>query len=324
VEGDTAPTADQAKALWDEVNQEREAGDEPPSQPGDPKPGETVAETPPADADAAKETTTEATTTDPKPAETTAAAEPDPYEGLSPAVKARLQRLEALEAQVALIPQLDQSLKTAQGRVAAMQREMDAAKAAAKATPGGPTTAQLQAAAKSEEKWISLRADFPEWADATDERIQAAIAGVTSQQMQGMTTEQVAALVQEKVAAAEAKTTRMVEEAKIEGKYENWREVINTPQFVDWYKQQPPELHALGASESGRDAVKLLDKYHEATAKPADAVQEDRKAKLAAAASARPSATPSSTRKAEDQMTPKELWELERKRGEKRHAGLNY
>lgn len=308
--GDTAPTAEQAQALWDDVNKEREAGDTPPLTPADSTPTEPSAATPAANADAAKETTP--TTIEPE-------AKTDPPAPVTPA-DPLAERFAALEQQLAVIPQLTQSLRTAEGRVAAMQREMDAARAAAKATPGGPTTAQIQAAQGSTKKWDELRGDFPEWAEATEQFVKASLAGLTPQQAQGLTPEQLEA----KLSEERATTKRAIQEATVAGKYEDWLDVIHSPPFVDWYGKQGPELRALGASENGRDAIRLLDKYHEATAKPAEVIQEDRKAKLTAAASARPSAAPTSTRKTVDQMTQEELWEYERTRSAKRHAGLNY
>lgn len=307
--GDTAPTAAEAQAEWDAVNKEREAG-LPPSD---------VAE------DTANTTTAEATNEQTPNAEPTAEAAPedDPYAGLSPALKARLERLETLETQTAQIPQLFQHVKTAEGRVAAIQRELDSAKAAAKATSTGPSQAQIQAAAGSTEKWDSLRTDFPEWAEATEQFVKASLAGLNAKATEGLTPAQVEAMVGDRIASERAATVRAIEEAKVEGKHEDWRQVINTPQFVDWYSKQPADLKALGASENGRDAIRLLDTYRASTAAPAAQVQESRQAKLAAAVNTRPGATTPAA-KTIDQMTPAELWEHERKRAAKQGNGRVY
>lgn len=307
--GDTAPDAASAKALWDEVTQEREAGT-PPSTPEVVEAPEVIAETTP---ETTPETTAPAASTD----------TPDPFAGLSPAVRARLEKLDALETQLAVIPQLSQSLRTAEGRVAALQREMDAAKAAAKVTTA-PTTAQIEAAGASTKKWDELRGDFPEWAEATEQFVKASLSGLTAKQVEGMTPEAVEALVQQRLQAERASTTEQIEHAKVEGKYESWKEVINTPQFVEWYGKQPQEIRALGASPQGRDAIKLLDTYHEAIAAPAAKVQEARKNRLQAAVTARPGAAATATAKTVDQMSQQELWEHERKQSARKHAGLTY
>lgn len=313
--GDTTPGAQDAQALWDEVTKEREAGvAAAPVVAEEAKPEDTSAETPEANAEA-PEKTQEATEKQPE--------QSDPFAGLSPAVQERLKRLDSIEGQLAVLPQLTQALKTAEGRVAAMQREMDAARTAAKAAPQqAPTQAQISAAQASTDKWNALKRDFPDWADATEELITARLAGVPKND--GVTSQQVEQVVRDSVSAAQAATSRLIEEAKLEGKHPEWRVLINTPQFQEWYGKQPPDVRSLGASEAGRDAIKLLDTYHEAVAMPADKVAEERKAKLAAAASTRPSATPASTAKTVDQMTQKELWDYEAKQGRKRNAGLTY
>lgn len=307
--GDTAPTADQGQALWDQVNEEREAG-LPPSD--EPKSTESEAETHEAAVDDAQT----ATQKQPEPEE-------DPYAGMSPALRARFEALEARAAQAEQIPQLFQHVKTAEGRVAAIQRELDSAKAAAKATGNGPSQAQIQAAAQSTDKWDSLRADFPEWADATEQFVKASLQGVSAKQVEGLTPAQVEAMVGERLTAERAATQRAIEEAKVEGKYGDWKAVINTPQFVDWYSKQAADVKALGASDAGRDAIRLLDTYHAAVAAPAAVVQESRQAKLAAAVNTRPSAS-APVAKTVDQMSPKELWEHERKLAAKRNNGRHY
>lgn len=305
--GDTAPTAAEAQATWDEVTKEREAGTPPSIEPTNDE----------------LQTSTEAAIEEPQAATATPPEIEDPYAGLSPALKARLERLETLEQHTAQIPQLFQHVKTAEGRVAAIQRELDSAKAAAKATSNGPSATQIQAAATSTEKWDSLRTDFPEWAEATEQFVKASLQGHPAKQVDGLTPAQVEAMVGERIASERTATQRAIEEAKVEGKHEDWKAVINTPQFVDWYSKQTADVKALGASESGRDAIRLLDTYRSAAAAPAAQVQESRQAKLAAAVNTRPGAA-APVAKTIDQMTPAELWEHERKRAAKQGNGRVY
>lgn len=311
--GDTAQ-ADDAQKLWNEIAQEREAGEESPSSKTVATPEEQIEQP-------STEQTQESKTTNSAQAQ----EQTDPFAGLSPEVRQRLEKLEHLEQQVAQLPQLIQHVKTAEGRVAAMQREIDSAKQAAKAVGNaGPTNAQIQAAQGDTKKWEALRADFPEWADATEQFVQASLAGLTSKQTDGLSPAQVEAMVNERLAGERAATARAIEEAKVEGKHGDWKAVINTPEFAAWYQQQSPELRALSGSERAADAIRLLDTYQAATAQTAAQQQQQRSTKLAAAVSARPGAAPVATQKTPDQMSPKEAWEYERKRAQRRNAGLAY
>lgn len=314
-------TPDQAEALWNEVAQERAAAEAPASELSEPKPSESTVTPEVTPADTAAEVGD-------KPAE--AAAEqtgekPDPYAGLSPELKARLQRLEQAEEQLALVPQLQQHVRRAEGRVAAMQRELDVAKNAAKAVGNAPTQAQIAAASGNTQKWDALKSDFPEWAEATAEFVAAKLAGINPGQTAGLTPDEVRSLVSQQVAQTRQEALKAIEEAKVEGKHEDWLQVIQSPDFDTWFKSQDDEIKKLAHSPKGRDAIRMLDLFKAAKAAPAEVVQEQRKNKLAAAVSAKPGSA-STARKTLDQMTPQELWNYEAQRAANRgrEQGLTY
>ena len=302
-----AQGADDAQKLWDEVAQEREAAEAPSNAPA------------PAPAPAEEEQTAEQTAAPAAPAAT------DPFEGLPAEVRKRLDSVAQHEQLLSQIPTLVQSVKTAEGRVSAIQRELDAAKAAAKSASQAPTQAQIAQAAKNPEKWDSLKSDFPEWAEATEAFVDAKLAGLSAQQTAGLSAEQVQQLVAEQASKIEASTAAKIEEARVEGKYENWVEVINTDDFKTWFGTQTGEVQALAKSPKGRDAIRLLDLFNEAKAAPAAAVEEQRSNRLAAAVNTTPK-QPVPAAKTVDQMSPAELWEYERKRAAKRgpDRGLTY
>lgn len=298
--GEVATTEEGQQAVWDDVAKEREAG-EPPSTPTAKPPEEPKAEAPPPEA----------------------APATDPFEGLSPELKARLAKVDQLEAAIAVIPQLQQTLRTAEGRVAAMQREIDVAKNTAKAVQDAPSHAQIKAASGDTQKWTSLKQDFPEWADATEQFVRSELAGLTPPPAQSIAPEEVERIVQQRTGETRDQLTRQIEEAKVEGKYENWLEDINSKDFATWLPLQTPELQALASSNKGRDAIKLLDAYKQTVKAPAVDVQQSREEKLAAAVTNRPNSS-APTGKTVDQMTPKELWDYEAKRAAKRDQGLTY
>jgi len=115
---------------------------------------------------------------------------------------------------------------------------------------------------------------------------------------------------------------KLLAEARIEGKYENWREEVNTPAFAQWYSAQSPETRALADSPEARDAIKMLDQFHSSRTRSATDIKQERGARLAAAATTRPGVTPPPKTLAD--MSPAELWNYEAKKRAKQLADRGY
>jgi hypothetical protein len=232
----------------------------------------------------------------------------DPLAGLSPAVRAKLAQIDDLAQANA---QLLHHVKTTEGRVAAMQREAQQARQAS--MQEAPTQTAIASAAKNPEKWEQLKQDFPEWAGAMEEYVASKL-GVSSQQ-QSLSPEAVAQFVQQEVANTKAEMGRLMEEARIEGKYENWRDTINTTEFAQWFTVQTPETRALADSPAAKDAIKMLDLFSAAQTRSAGDIKQERGARLAAAATTRTGQTPPP--KTLGDMSPAELWNYEAKKRER-------
>jgi hypothetical protein len=134
--------------------------------------------------------------------------------------------------------------------------------------------------------------------------------------------EQVIDYVQRQLAGERAQMQKAIEEARIEGRYENWRDTVNTTEFAQWFVAQPPEVRALSESPMARDAIRMLDMFHQARAKPASDIRQERSQRLAAAATTRPGQTPPP--KTMDDMSPEELWNYEAAKREKTRAQRGY
>lgn len=241
-----------------------------------------------------------------------AQAEPeDPYAGLPDAVKAKLAEIDEIKTANA---QLLHHVRTTEGRVAAMQREADQARRAAQAATDAPTQGAMAAAANNPEKWEQLKQDFPEWAGAMEEYVAAQLAGT----QRSVGNDDVSAQLQQ----AEERMARKIEEARIEGKYEDWRDTINTQEFVNWFQKQTVETQALAQSQSARDAIRMLDMFETAKAKPVSGIKQERNSRLAAAATTRPGQTPPP--KTLDDMSPEELWNYEAKKRDSTRAARGY
>ena len=238
----------------------------------------------------------------------------DPLAGLSPTVRAKLAQIDDLAQANA---QLLHHVKTTEGRVAAMQREAQQARQAA--TQDAPSQGAIVSAAKNPEKWEQLKQDFPEWAGAMEEYVASKLGGP---QAQGITPEQVQGYVQQQVAQTRAEMGRLMEEARIEGKYENWRDTVNTTEFAQWFTVQSPDTQALANSAAARDAIKMLDLYEQAKTRSAGDIKQERGARLAAAATTRTGQTPPP--KTLGDMSPAELWNYEAKKRERELKDRGY
>ena len=238
----------------------------------------------------------------------------DPLAGLSPAVRAKLAQIDELAQANA---QLLHHVKTTEGRVAAMQREAQQARQAA--TQDAPTQTAIASAAKNPEKWEQLKQDFPEWAGAMEEYVASKMGG---QQQQNLTPEQVTNYVQQQVAQTRAEMGRLMEEARIEGKYENWRDTVNTTEFAQWFTVQSPETRALADSSAAKDAIKMLDLFNTSKSVSATEIKQERGARLAAAATTRTGQTPPP--KTLGDMSPAELWNYEAKKRERELKDRGY
>lgn len=274
------------QSVWDEVAAETDA----------PTPTEPAAQATPAESAA------------PEPVETVAAKE-DPFATLPEAVKQKLLEIDQIKEHN---QRLEHELRSAAGRVAAMQREYDKAKTAQQSQP---TQQQVAAAVKNPERWDKLKSDFPEWGDAMEEYLNARLQGLQPGAA-GVSPEQISEMVNSQVVNTKAELARAIEEAKIETRHEDWRAEVATPEFTAWMSAQPVEIQKLAESESARDAIRMLDLYAEAKKSTAAGIKQERNARLSVAATQRGSAPPPKT---VDDMSPAELWAYEAKLREKQN-----
>ena len=289
---------EEAQQLWDEEAAKLDADDQSANQQMATAPEEPLLEDEPVAEEAAPSEEPE-----------------DPLASLPEAVRAKLAQIDELATANA---QLLHHVKTAEGRVAAMQREFQQARVAQQqvAPQEAPSQGQIANAAKNPEKWEQLKEDFPEWAGAMEEYVASKLGSVQPQQ--GLDPQQVAAFVQQQVDQTKAEMRQAIEEARVDGKYENWKDTVNTLEFTQWFTVQSPEIRSLANSDSARDAIRMLDLFHETKKRSASDIKQERGQRLAAAATTRPGQTPPP--KTLDDMSPEELWNYEAAKREKTKA----
>lgn len=259
----------------------------------------------PADA-AATPVAAPAPTPAPTPAPSTAA---DPYEGLHPAIRKQL------DDQAAMMDRLRKTEGHIGGLTSELKRtkdELAAAKAAALQVREAPTAAAVAAAQKSTEKWDALKTDFPEWAEALEERLggnaQPDLDGLRSQ-IQDELTANLAPKIRNELKAELAAET----EGRLVGiAHRGWRSTVNTPEFAAWLNVASPEVKALADSSVAEDAIDLLDRFKAQVAQQPDPrkIAESRKARLAEAATVARGASATNPVKSTADMSAEELWDF--------------
>jgi len=155
----------------------------------------------------------------------------------------------------------------------------------------------------------NLKRDYPEFADAMESALK--------QQMQEQEQRIQALLQNQKGGVSHEEIAQMRAELAVEQKHPNWQDRVQTPEFMGWLQRQQPEVQMLAASESPRDAIRLLDLHHEAVNSVTSANKTQRLSSAAAIPSGR---SGSSVRtKAVEDMTPQEYWryldELDKSKG---------
>lgn len=215
---------------------------------------------------------------DPKPE---VAAQPQPGEGgddMPEPVRKAIEQMR-IDSQTR-DAERDQRLKSAEGRVAAMARQLqEAAAAKAAAAPAGGTDApnenQISGASNDPESWANLKKDFPEWAKGVEQYVTANKGSAVD--VEGIRKEAAA----QAVAAARIAAVEAANEATVEGVHENWQVTVKTPVFKTWFAQQPKEIQVLADSPKPSAAIKLLNTFATAKKDPTPAeIEAERAARL--------------------------------------------
>jgi len=248
-------------------------------------------------------------TPEPEPEPQIEPAPTDPFQGLPPELLAKIDDLQKANED------LKNHVRAAEGRVAAWQREREEQKRLSQVA--APTQNELAKATANPEKWDQLKQDFPEWAEAMEEYVGSKV-GQTSQ---GVSEEQLNRLIEDRTDRIRTEAMEAIEYAKLETKHSDWRETINSDEFVKWIGTQPVNVYNLIDSPKAADAVKVIDLFKAVKTPTTTTVAEiknQRKATLSNAVVTKPGE--SSKSKTLDAMTPEELWNYEARQLAKKKA----
>lgn len=210
----------------------------------------------------------------------------DEWKDVHPKVKAELESMRGTIGELGKLPghvrniqhQIGGLMTFTQDMKAAMAKATTATQATGAATP---SKEQVEAAAKSDARWKQLAEDFPEWAEAVDERLKAVETNKPAPVDTSALKTDVLGEVDSRIAKArdEARTQARAEArtlARIDNAFPDtdWEADIKSEQFATWYEAQKPEVQALSKSAAAQDAIKLIRLYKDGQAQAAKAAEE--------------------------------------------------
>jgi nitrogen regulatory protein PII-like uncharacterized protein len=220
----------------------------------------------------------------------------DPWEGVNPALK---QAFDVMSSRVETLTATETRLKQAESRIGAITNELHAAKKAAEVVKEAPTAAQMAAAAVSDEKWESLKKDFPEWAEAFDGRFDQKLT-VKLKELRDELKEEIKSVVP-------GTTTENLDLRLLSIVKPKWKETVASPEWKEWLAIQNAETAALITSDKAEDAISILTAFEEAKrgSKTATEIAAERNQRLRTAVL--PVGGKATPAKSEAEMTAEEL-----------------
>lgn len=183
-------------------------------------------------------------------------AEDDWLASVPPSVRDALGMVKSIDGRVR---NMTGEVKALSGTTSELKAAFEAANAAKGAGGDAPSTAQIAAASGDAVKWKQMTEDFPEWAEAVEERLAAGIKMPAAQPVD------VAAIRSE----VKNEVAMELRAELVEDEHPGWQETVKTPDFKAWYTAQPQDVQALSGSIRVSDAKKLLKLYAERSNEPA-------------------------------------------------------
>lgn len=152
----------------------------------------------------------------------------------------------------------EHKFKSEVGRQTALQRKVQELETQLRSQPQ-----TQQAQRQYSQRMQHLMEDFPEIATALQEELDSVVGSVREEVRK----------ISEPLKQQEQQRQYLAEEAAVREKYPDFAEVVNTPEFLDWFQAQPDAVQALAASPAARDAIAVMD-YFSAGRRPVAANQE--------------------------------------------------
>lgn len=196
--------------------------------------------------------------------------EPEP-EKTEPVVEEQKPTVDPLAEMKAHLEQFEKRIRNAEGHIGGLnhnqkllQETLQASKAAAQAVDDKPTQKQMSDAVGNPREWEDLKADFPEWAAATERFLEHKIGGKPS-----VDVDEIKRQVQSVRAETEASIRGEIIDSSLDAVFPGWKDEVKTPAFGGWLSTQSEDIQKLGASPRIGDAARLLRLYEKREVKSA-------------------------------------------------------
>jgi hypothetical protein len=210
-----------------------------------------------------------------------------------------------------LLETLRRDVASTAGRVGSLQSEMEQARKAAQAVQRAPNEQAIKAAFKTPAKWEELKKDFPDWADAMEQFVDAKTA---AERAANVGEERFVALqqqVQKTLDDMRAQSARVQEEVRLTARHPDWVDVVKSEAFTKFREANPKANEVFLKSQSAAESIEVLNQFKAAQRDATRDVSAERQQKLRAAAAPVRRASPPATRLSDDQLTPEQIWAQE-------------
>jgi vacuolar-type H+-ATPase subunit H len=190
---------------------------------------------------------------------------------LAPAAAPKAPSVEDLQADIAAMKlQMERQTRNSAGAIGGLQQKLkqheqslaEAREALARKSDG-PTPDQVTDAARSGAKWEQLKSDYPEWAEAIEEKF--GTGGAKGDQDAIRRVEEMAAKkIREAQEEAERRSAQALDAMRyevVESLHSGWQDLCKTDEFKTWLKRANAESRELANSDRPSDAIKLLNRF---------------------------------------------------------------
>ena len=223
----------------------------------------------------------------------------DPWKGVNPALK---KQFDAMTSKVNTLEETEGRLKQAEKRIGAITNELtNSQNTVVEPELEKPTEEQIAEAKESDEKWKTLKDDFPDWADAIDTRLTSFEKKMTP----GVSKEMLQAELKELRKSLKSETKEEIEEAVLTYAHPTWKDDVKTTEYSTWAASQNDDVKEKIKSSFAADAIEVLDLFKSSNGNKVDRIKKQRQNKLqsSVATPGRSSVAP----KSEDNMTDDEF-----------------
>jgi hypothetical protein len=173
----------------------------------------------------------------------------DPWAGVNPALKAQF---DTMSGKLEGLANSETRLKQAESRIGALTNELHSTKKAAADNEERLLADTTESESESDAKWEELKTDFPDWAEAIENRL----AKVKSPEDDGKAIEKLRKTLTEE-------TDEKIEIAVLSFVHPEWETTKESQPYKDWLKDQPEETIVKTKSSKAQDAIDVLDSFGE-------------------------------------------------------------